>query len=138
MTRPIRVAVEKINAPHAEMSTAGVIIAVSTASALAGASSRVSQSTRPFYARLRRAVQNGQESKFKTQGAFGAKCTTAKAKFKTTAPSAPSPQPGRPQVQNPEFADGCRSKRSCFELSVLAKIYRCRRLSCARSAIPRF
>ena len=102
MTRPIRVAVEKINAPHAEMSTAGVIIAVSTASALAGASSRVSQSTRPFYARLRRAVQNGQESKFKTQGAFGAKCTTAKAQVqnhgafgaKSTTGKAASSKPG--------------------------------------------
>ena len=45
MTRPRRVAVEKISAPHAEISTAGVIIAVSTASAFAGASSRDSQST---------------------------------------------------------------------------------------------
>ena len=44
MTRPSRVEVEKINAPHAEMSTAGVIIAVRTASAFAGASRRESQS----------------------------------------------------------------------------------------------
>ena len=67
MTRPIRVAVEKINAPHAEMSTAGVIIAVSTANALAGASSRVSQSTALFYSRRRREVPSGLGLKFKTE-----------------------------------------------------------------------
>src|SRR5262245_60763848 len=44
MTLPRRVPVEKISAPHAEIRTAGVIIAVSTASALAGASRRDSQS----------------------------------------------------------------------------------------------
>ena len=44
MTRPRRVLVEKINAPQAEISTAGVIIAVRMASAFCGASSRVSQS----------------------------------------------------------------------------------------------
>lgn len=37
MTRPIRVAVEKISAPHAEISTAGVIIAVRIAKAWSGA-----------------------------------------------------------------------------------------------------
>jgi hypothetical protein len=79
MTRPIRVAVEKINAPHAEMSTAGVIIAVSTANALAGASSRVSQSTASFYSRRRRDVPNGQGLKFKARGAFRRQCKTAKA-----------------------------------------------------------
>src|SRR5262245_48805793 len=49
ITRPSRVLVEKIKAPHAEMSTAGVIIAVSTASALAGDSRRVSQSIPVVY-----------------------------------------------------------------------------------------
>ena len=39
-----RVLVEKISAPHAEINTAGVIIAVRMASAFWGASSRVSQS----------------------------------------------------------------------------------------------
>ena len=51
MTRPSRVLVEKINAPHAEINTAGVIIAVRTESAFCGASSRVSQSTLPVYGR---------------------------------------------------------------------------------------
>jgi hypothetical protein len=79
------------------MRTAGVIIAVSTANALAGASSRVSQSTASFYSRRRRDVPNGQglkfkargafrrpvpnrqDLKFKTRGAFRRQCKTAKA-----------------------------------------------------------
>lgn len=44
MTRPSRELVEKISAPHAEISTAGVIIAVRMASAFWGVSSRVNQS----------------------------------------------------------------------------------------------
>ena len=43
-TRPSRELVEKMSAPQAEMSTEGVIIAVSTASALVGDPRRVSQS----------------------------------------------------------------------------------------------
>ena len=43
-TRPMRVLVEKMSAPQAEMSTAGVIIAVRTARAACGASRRASQS----------------------------------------------------------------------------------------------
>jgi hypothetical protein len=43
-TRPSRELVEKMSAPQAEMSTAGVIIAVSTASAFCGDSRRASQS----------------------------------------------------------------------------------------------
>ena len=49
MTRPRRVLVEKISAPHAEIRTAGVIIAVSTASAFCGESSRASQSIGAVY-----------------------------------------------------------------------------------------
>ena len=48
-TRPRRVLVEKISAPHAEIRTAGVIIAVSTASAFCGAESRANQSTPAVY-----------------------------------------------------------------------------------------
>ena len=44
MTRPSRVLVEKISAPQAEISTAGVIIAVRIASAFCGDSRRVNQS----------------------------------------------------------------------------------------------
>ena len=44
MTRPRRVLVEKISAPHAEMRTAGVIMAVRIARAFWGESSRVNQS----------------------------------------------------------------------------------------------
>ena len=49
MTRPRRVLVEKISAPHAEISTAGVIIAVRIASAFCGVSSRVNQSILGVY-----------------------------------------------------------------------------------------
>jgi len=42
----MRVLVEKMSAPHAEISTAGVIIAVSTARAFWGLSRRDSQSIR--------------------------------------------------------------------------------------------
>ena len=49
MTRPRRLLVEKISAPQAEISTAGVIIAVITAMAFAGDSSRANQSTRAVY-----------------------------------------------------------------------------------------
>ena len=44
MTRPSRVLVEKISAPQAEISTAGVIIAVRIARAFCGESSRANQS----------------------------------------------------------------------------------------------